>query len=149
MFIRKKKNRSGSTSIVIVNKVSGKTNYIKTIGISSDEQVIEELYRQGQEYIHSFEGQKDLFVNYDEQLKEEYLTDYFVSNIENVLLNGTQLILNQIYKMVGFDKIDDRILKNLTIARLSKPMSKAATVDYLKSHFEEDVNLSKIYSKSA
>jgi transposase len=33
----------------------------------------------------------------------------------------------------------------LAVARLSQPMSKAATVDYLKSHFEEDVNLSRVY----
>jgi transposase len=79
------------------------------------------------------------------QLNEENLTNRFISNIESVLLNGTQLILNRIYKRIGFDKIDDQILKHLAVARLSQPMSKAATVDYLKSHFEEDVNLSKIY----
>ncbi len=145
MFVRKKKNRSGSTSIVIVNKVSGRVNYIKTIGISSDEQEIEQLFRLGQEYINNLGGQKDIFVNYDQQLNEEYLTNHFISNIENVLLNGTQLILNRVYKRIGFDKIDDQILKHLAVARLSHPMSKAATVDYLKSHFEEDVNLSKIY----
>jgi transposase len=145
MFVRKKKNRSGSTSIVVVNKVSGRVNYLKTIGISSDELEIERLFRQGQEYIHNLGGQKDIFVNYNEQLNEEYLTNHFISKIENVLLNGTQLILNRIYKRIGFDKIDDQILKHLAVARLSQPMSKAATVDYLKSHFEEDVNLSKIY----
>lgn len=145
MFVRKKKNRSGSTSIVVVNKAYGSVNYIKTIGISSDEQEIEQLFRKGQEYIHNLGGQKDLFVNYTEQLNEELLTSQVVSNIENVLLNGTQLILNQIYKRIGFDKIDDQILKHLAVARLSQPMSKAATVDYLKSHFEEDVSLSKIY----
>lgn len=145
MFVRKKKNRSGSTSIVVVKKIAGKTKYIKTIGISSNDLEIEGLCRQGEEYILSFSGQQDIFENYEAQLKEEYLTDSFVSNIENVLLNGTHLIFNRIYKMIGFDKIDDVILKNLTIARLSEPMSKAATVTYLKSHFEEDINLSKIY----
>ena len=145
MFIRKKKNRSGSTSIVVVSKSSGRVNYIKTIGISSDQQEIERLFRQGQEYIHNLGGQKDLFVNYDQQLNEENLTNHVISNIENVLLNGAQLLLNRIYKRIGFDKIDDQILKHLAVARLSQPMSKAATVDYLKSHFEEDVSLSKIY----
>jgi transposase len=145
MFVRKKKNRSGSTSIVVVNKAYGRVNYIKTIGISSDEQEIEQLFRKGQEYIHNLGGQKDLFVNYTEQLNEELLTSQVVSNIENVLLNGAQLILNRIYQRIGFDKIDDQILKHLAVARLSQPMSKAATVDYLKSHFEEDVSLSKIY----
>jgi transposase len=145
MFVRKKKNRSGSTSIVVVKKAYGRDSYIKTIGISSNGQEIERLFRQGQEYVHNLGGQKDIFVNYDEQLNEEYLTNHFISNIENLLLNGTQLILNRVYKRIGFDKIDDQILKHLAVARLSQPMSKAATVDYLKSHFGEDVNLSKIY----
>jgi transposase len=145
MFVRKKKNRSGSTSIVIVKKVAGRVNYIKTIGISSDEQEIERLLSKGHEYLHNLGGQRDIFVDYNKQLNEENLTHHFISNIENVLLNGTQLILNRIYRRIGFDKIDDQILKHLAVARLSQPMSKAATVDYLKSHFEEDVNLSKIY----
>jgi transposase len=33
----------------------------------------------------------------------------------------------------------------LVVARLSQPMSKSATVDYLKSHFDEDVQLHRIY----
>lgn len=145
MFVRKKKNRSGSTSVVIVNKDSGKTRYVKTIGISSDAQEINELCRQGKEYIHAMGGQMDLFGSYEQQAREEELTDAFLSNIENVLLNGTQLILERLYKRIGFDKVDDDILKKLVIARLSQPLSKAATVDYLKSHFAEDIHLVKIY----
>ncbi len=37
------------------------------------------------------------------------------------------------------------MLKQLVIARLSQPMSKLATVNYLKSHFDEDVQLYWIY----
>jgi hypothetical protein len=46
---------------------------------------------------------------------------------------------------VGFDRINDEILKQLVTGRLCQPASKSGTVDYLKSHFDEDVNLSKIY----
>ena len=68
-----------------------------------------------------------------------------LSNVEKVLINGTQLILNHVFKLVGFDSVDDDILKHLVIARLSQPMSKSATVDYLKSYFDEDIQLHKIY----
>lgn len=64
-----------------------------------------------------------------------------LGNIENILLNGTQLILNQVFKLTGFDSIEDGILKHLVIARLCQPSSKAGTVDYLKSYFDEDVEL--------
>jgi len=46
---------------------------------------------------------------------------------------------------VGFDRIPDTVLRSLAMARLCQPMSKMATVDYLKSHFDEDVDLNKIY----
>ena len=44
-----------------------------------------------------------------------------------------------------FDAIDDDILEHLVIARLCQPTSKAGTVDYLKSYFDEDVALHRIY----
>ena len=46
---------------------------------------------------------------------------------------------------MGFDQIDDEVLKHLVVARISQPLSKAATVEYLKSYFDEDVELHKIY----
>jgi hypothetical protein len=61
MFVRKKRNRAGSTSVVIVSKVSGKTRYIKTIGISFHEQEISRLYQEGLLYIQQYGGQMDLF----------------------------------------------------------------------------------------
>jgi hypothetical protein len=68
-----------------------------------------------------------------------------LSNVENILLNGTQLILNEVFNLVGFDAIDDDILRHLVIAHLCQPTSKAGTVDYLKSYFDEDLELHKIY----
>ncbi len=35
MFVRKKKNRSGTVSVVIADKSSGKFKELKTIGVSS------------------------------------------------------------------------------------------------------------------
>jgi transposase len=82
--------------------------------------------------------------DYEEE-EEEKLTQAFLSKIENVLLNGTQLILDQVYKRIGFDRVNDNILKKPVISRLSQLLSKSATVDYLQSYYEDDVNLSKIY----
>ena len=145
MYVRKKPNRSGSTSVVVVDKSKGKTRYLKTIGISSDEKEITELYRQGKKWIVAQCGVCDMFALHEQQREEKQVTDYLLSNIENILLNGTQLILNQVFKLVGFDAIEDDILKHLVVARLCQPSSKAGTVDYLKSYFDEDVELHKIY----
>ena len=145
MFIRKKKNRSGSTSVVVVDKTRGGFRELVTIGVSSDSSEIESLCRQGRKWIDIHCGTLDIFDQAAKEIEEKQVTEYLLSNVEKILINGTQLILNQVFKITGFDSINDNILKHLVIARLSQPMSKASTVDYLKSHFDEDVQLHKIY----
>jgi transposase len=145
MFVRKKKNPSGIISIQIINKSKGRYQVIKTIGSSSDTSTIESLYIQGKKWISSYLGEQDIFEMHDKAIEEKQVTEYLLSNIENILLNGTLLILNNVFKLTGFDLIEDKIFRQLVIARLSQPMSKAATVEYLKSHFDEDAQLYRIY----
>lgn len=145
MFIRKKKNRSGTTSVVVVDKRKGVYREIKTIGTSNDAHDIDCLLRQGKKWISSYLGEQDIFVEHDKALEEMQVTEYLLSNVENILLNGVQLILNNVFKLTGFDQIEDTIFRQLVIARLSQPMSKSSTVEYLKSHFDEDTQLHQIY----
>jgi len=148
MFVRKKKNRSGSTSVVVIDKSRGHFREVKTIGVSSDSKEIGQLYQSGMEWIYSFVGQSDLFALAEKEAQvrnEKSVTCQVLGNVENILLNGTQLILEKVYARIGFDSIHDAILKQLVIARLCQPSSKSGTVDYLKSYFDEDVQLSKIY----
>ena len=145
MFVRKKKNRSGTTSVIVVNKRGGSFRELKTIGVSSDEKEINTFYLQGKKWISAYCGDRDMFVIAEKEREEKQVTEYLLNNVENILLNGTQLILAEVFKLVGFDVIDDDILKHLVVARLCQPASKAGTVDYLKSYFDEDVELHKIY----
>lgn len=68
-----------------------------------------------------------------------------VDNMDSVLINGPQLLLNQVYDSIGFNQIPDDILCHLVIVRVSQPKSKFATVEYLKSYYDEDVDLNHIY----
>jgi transposase len=145
MFVRKKKNRSGTTSVVVVDKSGGRFVELKTIGVSSDPKEIERLYFEGKKWISVHLGNRDMFTLAEREREEKQVTEYLLNNVENILLNGTQLILNEVFNLVGFDAIDDEILQHLVIARLCQPSSKAGTVDYLKSYFDEDVELHKIY----
>jgi transposase len=145
MYVRKKPNRSGSISVVIVDKSNGKIRYLKTIGTSSDEKTIAELYSKGKKWIAEHYGDRDMFVHHTQKEEEQQVVDYLLSNIKNILLNGTQLILNQVFNVIGFNVIEDEILKHLVVARLCQPLSKTGTVDYLKSYFDEDIMLYKIY----
>ena len=79
------------------------------------------------------------------RVREREETLRVVDNMDAVLLNGTQLLLGNVYDSIGFNQIPDEILRHLVIARVSQPRSKMATVEYLKSYYDEDVDLSRIY----
>ena len=145
MFVRKKKNRSGTTSIVVVEKRNGNYREIITIGTSSSPSELESLCSRGKKWISHQLGEQDVFEVLDKVIEEKQVTEYLLSNIKNILLNGVQLILNKVFKLTGFNAVEDDIFRQLVIARLSQPMSKSATVEYLKSHFDEDAQLHRIY----
>jgi transposase len=145
MFIRKKKNPSGVVSVQIIDKSNGKYRVIKTVGSSSYAEEIETLYRQGKKWLSAHLGERDIFAEQELAREEKQVTEILLSHIENILLNGTQLILNQVFHLIGFDRIDDKILKHLAVSRICQPRSKVATVDYLKSYFDEDIELYRIY----
>ena len=144
MYARKK-NRSGTVSVVIVNKQSGAYKEVRTVGTSSDELELAELVQQGKDWIRRQTAIPDMFDKQEREQVERDTVEHFLNNIENILLNGPQLILNRVYCLIGFDQINDTVLKDLVVARICQPRSKAATVDYLKDYFDEDIDLSKIY----
>ena len=145
MFVRRKKNKSGSTTIVVIDKSRNKFRPVRTFGTSLEAEQIENLFKEGLEWVKNYGGQMDLFRCLEEEQQELQTTEGVLSHIENILLNGAHLILGHVFKQVGFDAINDDILKGLVIARLCQPLSKSGTVDYLKSHFDEDIDLSRIY----
>lgn len=142
MHIRKKKNRSGRTSVVIVDKSEGYKE-LCTIGTSDDSKEIERLFLRGQEWIDEHNGQTALDLNGWEE--EEQTTKLLLEKIEDVLINGTELVLDHAFRSIGFDRIKDAVLRALVISRLSFPSSKAATAEYLKAYYDEDVSLDRIY----
>ena len=91
-----------------------------------------------------FWGSQELDFD-DRRGKEVEDTKRILNNIDNILINGTQLLLGQVYDSIGFNCIPDEILRHIVIARVSQPKSKLATVDYLKSYYDEDVDLNHIY----
>jgi hypothetical protein len=145
MFIRRKHNPSGVVSVQIIDKSSGKYRVLKTIGSSSDSIEVEKLYHEGKKWLDEHFGNRDMFREHNQQVEEEQTVRYLISNIENILLNGTQIILNKVFELTGFNRIDDKILRDLVVARICQPRSKVATVDYLKSHFDQEVELHRIY----
>ena len=114
--------------------------------MASSDSEIADLCRQASEWLRRYGGQLEMdFIDESEKRQEEEETDRVLSNIDSLLINGHRHILDQVYNSIGFNQIDDEILRHLVIARISQPMSKRATVEYLKSYFDEDIELHNIY----
>lgn len=140
MYVKKKKNRSGSTSIVIVDKSYGKYRELITIGTSKDALKIERYCEIGKQWIKDRSGLLELdFNDYRKQ------TEQFIQQINQLLINGTELLLTKIYNEIGFSEITDNIFRHLVLSRLSFPSSKRATVEYLKDYYGFEVDINKIY----
>ena len=143
MFVRKRRNKSGSTSVVVIDKSSGKPKELVCIGISTDPQEIVDFVNKGKEWIMHYGGQSVL--DFDGIGESFARVDEMLDSIESAVINGTQLILNKIYDLVGFNTISDNVLRNLVIARICQPGSKMATASYLKAYYKEDLNHWQIY----
>ena len=144
MFIRKRKNPSGSTSVVAVSKKNGTFREVKNFGTARSGEELDGLYAEACKWLRTHDGQQEIdFDNVMGREEEEIMR--VVDNIDSVLINGTQILLNRIYDSIGFNAITDEILRHLVIARICQPASKLATTAYLKSYFDEDVDLNRIY----
>lgn len=143
MFVRLKKHRSGNTSVVIVDKSSGKSRQIKSFGIVRSESHQKVLLEEAQQWILRHGGQQQ--IDFDDLRTPTESIDYALSKIENIHLDTPYRLLSHIYDEIGFNAIHDDILRHLVIARICEPQSKLATVAYLKSYFDEDVSHYQIY----
>ena len=144
MFVRKKRNRSGSVSIAVVDKSKGRFREIRQFGVANTESEINVLVRQANDWIQRYAGQS--LIDFDgESIGQKSDIDQFVDRIGGASINGTYILLSQVYDLVGFNQIKDEILRHLVIARICQPASKLATTAYLRSYYKEDVHLGRIY----
>jgi hypothetical protein len=86
MFVRKKKNKSGSISVQIIEKVGRINKLVQTVGSSKDETEINELFIQAKQLISSLQEQQ---------------TFGFMDKEDESILNFTKLLSNTNITAVG------------------------------------------------
>jgi hypothetical protein len=128
MFLRKKKNNSGSTSVQIISKGRGKYKVIKTIGSSDNEQEIQKLVLLARQEIERLNAQPKLFISESDTVVEQVFEALGNASIRTV---GPEIIFGKIYDSIGFNEIKEELFRHLVIARLAFPLSKLKTIEYL------------------
>ena len=143
MFIRKKKNSSGSSSIQILTKINRKNKLLKTVGCAKTKREEDLLLLLANTEIERLQGMQSLFVEHDDLVVENFINSIANDHLQIV---GPELILGKIYKKVGFpDDGCPNYFKNLVLCRLVYPGSKLKTVDYFRWHLNIDISVYTIY----
>lgn len=142
MFVRCKKNKSGSTSVQIVDKSSGKYVLFQTVGSSTDSIEIDFLIAKGKKIIASHGGQVKLPFDKDKELE---FVDTFLHCLDSLNLVGPELLLGQIFDAIGFNSIEEDLFRHLVITRIVYPVSKLKTSDYLFQYKGEVISVYSIY----
>lgn len=142
MFVRKKKNKSGSTSIQIIDKSAGKFKVVKVVGCSNNEQQLKNLLDQAHELVHTYTQQGQIDFTFSE---DELFINQLQKGLRKVFVIGPELILGKIFDQIGYSQIPEALFRHLVITRLIYPGSKLKTVDYLLHYQGLYTNEDRIY----
>lgn len=143
MFVRKKKNRSGTITVVVVHKINGRFKEIHNLGTVKTTREADALMLEGKKWISSKGGKQGSLDLFPEE-KLVSATEIFDS-ISQISHDGAYRLLEKVYESIGFGVIPDKILKDLTIARICEPSSKLATIDYIRRYWNEDYHYQQVY----
>src|SRR3989339_598026 len=144
MFVRKKKNKSGSTSIQIIDKSIG-YKVVQTIGVSKNLEEIKLLIKKAENFIETSGGnQIELF---NSETPEELIIENFLAELSNAQIHtiGPELIFGKLFDRLGFGIIKQDLFRHIVIARLAYPTSKLKTVDYLYRYRGIKIEIDAIY----
>jgi len=142
MFIRKKKNKSGSVSIQIIDKSSGKYEAIKTVGCADNEQQEKDLIEQAYELLSALTKQSRIDFSFSE---DEIFLKQLQQGLRKIFVVGPELILGKLFDEVGYRQIPSSLFRHLVITRLVYPGSKLKMVDYLLRYKGIYTNEDRIY----
>ncbi|NDV79856.1 IS1634 family transposase [Dysgonomonas sp. 511] len=113
---------------------------LKTIGCSSDPQVLIRLKEEARSWIQTQFGMQEPDFTLGCLQAESVL-----SNIDGLQLAGIELVLGRLFDTIGFNQIPDLLFRQLILSRLCYPVSKLKTTDYLRRYYHLFIDVHQIY----
>jgi transposase len=142
MFVRTKKNISGSISVQVISKARGRYKVIKSIGSATTRQEIDRLIQLAKQEIDLLSKPHNLFSSESDNLIEEVISSLSNSNIQTV---GPEIIFGKIFDHIGFKEVGEDLFRHLVISRLAFPLSKLKTIDYLYRYQGVMLDIDTVY----
>jgi len=142
MFVRKKRNTSGSTSIQIVSKAQSRYKVVKSIGCATTWREIEKLEHLARQEMVEISKQAQLFESEHDKLIDKVFDSLYNSSIRTV---GPELIYGRIFDHIGYNQLNEELFRHLVISRLAFPLSKLKTVEYLYRYQGIRIDVNAVY----
>jgi hypothetical protein len=142
MFLRQKRNKSGSISGQIISKSRGKYKVFRSLGVGRTEKEIQNLLNLGNQEIERLTLPLRLFESATDTLVEQIFSTLSNSDICTI---GPELVFGTIYDSIGFGQLGEELFRHLVIARLVFPLSKLKTVEYLYRYQGVGLDISSVY----
>lgn len=142
MFINRSRNKSGTTSVRVLQKRGRNNVLVKSFGSSRDESEIERMVIQAREFILRQTG---TYYNIFNPPPEQDVED-FIEGLSNsqISVEGPEAVFGKLFDYVGYDAVDG-LFRPLVLSRLVAPGSKLKTVDYLWRYNGVSYDVNKIY----
>ncbi len=141
MFIRQRKNPSGSISIQIIDKSNGKYKVVETIACAKDEIELEFYLQNAKTRLDEL---NPTLFNYENN------HSFIDINNDQISVIGPEIIFGEILKYIGCQKLFNKykniqLFKDLVIVRLIHPGSKLNLTDYMFKYNHKTISTQTIY----
>lgn len=143
--IGKVKTGSGSTAIQVGSYQGNRFKLSKHIGSAKDPGEVFELIAIAREYIRSRSPQLEFDFN---PQSAEILFKRGVRAATG-RLETAYAYLDRIYSRVGFNRLNNRILKHFVMIRILEPASKIKSIGLLKKYFNLDYKKTTVFRELA
>ena len=145
MFVRKKRNASGTVSVQVIDKSRGGYRVVHSLGASSNPDIIAGLLQSARDILHPpRDVQPPLFANEE---ASDLSVRQFLATLGNADIRtiGPERIFGTLFDRIGFCAVKDSLFRHLVIARLTFPLSKLKTVDYLRRFHGLEITVDALY----
>jgi len=143
--IRSVKTRSGGTAIQVGSYQGKRFILAKHIGSSKDPDKVVELRHIAGEYVRSHSPQ--LEFNFSPQSEEILFKRGLV--VTKSCLESAYRYLDEVYRRLGFAKLESDLLRHFAMMRVLEPASKAKSILLLKKYFDVDYKKTSVFRELA
>ena len=156
--VRKKKNRSGSVSIYIIDRSNRGYKVIESLGCSSDPGEIELLYNKALDRIDELQNN---LLTFSKPSRKEQLRELLSTiSTQDIVSQGDELVFGRIFDAIGCKGIftslaskgkirqkeeKDFLFRSLVLSRIIYPGSKLELIHYLDYFKHREISKDKIY----